>query len=240
MRTAIIADIHGNDVAFEAVMKDLKNHQINSVIFLGDLIAKGPQPQEVYDRMAHIKPLVWLKGNTDAWLDDALLSVLPTTEKEKRLLSYYNYMSHHLVGKSMDDIIKKKIMMVTHLGHYEVMCVHGTPKDVSSGIDLSINKEVMKKELSDVEATVILCAHTHKMMDGYLGAHRIINPGAIGLCNDSDDQRASYVVIDTSSGFQVEQYKVAYDIEKVIAIAVERDFPDVEIYETLLTKTYKG
>ena len=54
MRIAIISDIHGNLVALEAVLNDLKPEHIDRIVCLGDVVSGGPQPGEV---IAHLKTL---------------------------------------------------------------------------------------------------------------------------------------------------------------------------------------
>src|SRR5207253_3035388 len=67
MRVAILSDIHGNDVAFEAVMADLEAHPVDRLVCLGDCVQGGPQPAEVMSRLRAIAcPTVM--GNADAWL----------------------------------------------------------------------------------------------------------------------------------------------------------------------------
>ena len=40
-KIAIISDIHGNLESFKAVLKDIKEKNIDKIICLGDIIAKG-------------------------------------------------------------------------------------------------------------------------------------------------------------------------------------------------------
>ena len=42
MRIAIISDIHGNAVALEAVLNDLKTESIDHIVCLGDTVSDGP------------------------------------------------------------------------------------------------------------------------------------------------------------------------------------------------------
>ena len=44
MRLAIFSDIHGNDFAFETVEVDIKKHNVDQLVCLGDAIQGGPQP----------------------------------------------------------------------------------------------------------------------------------------------------------------------------------------------------
>jgi len=63
MRIAIIADIHGNLTALEAVLADLEDTGADRVVCLGDVAATGPQPHETVARLRALGcPVVM--GNT--------------------------------------------------------------------------------------------------------------------------------------------------------------------------------
>ena len=47
MRIAIIADIHANYQALQAVLADIDRQNIDEIISLGDNVGYGPQPDEV-------------------------------------------------------------------------------------------------------------------------------------------------------------------------------------------------
>ena len=67
MRLALISDIHGNNVALEAVLTAISTRAIAQVICLGDVASTGPQPYEVIKRLREMScPVVM--GNMDAWL----------------------------------------------------------------------------------------------------------------------------------------------------------------------------
>src|SRR5690348_16031247 len=67
MRIALVSDIHGNLVAFNAVHDDLAGERIDQIICLGDVAAFGPQPAEVVARLRDLGcPVVM--GVTDTTL----------------------------------------------------------------------------------------------------------------------------------------------------------------------------
>src|SRR5262245_15772728 len=67
MRIAVFSDMHGNDVAFEAVEADIQKQNIDQLVCLGDAIQGGPQPAEVVQRLRRLGcPVVM--GNADAWM----------------------------------------------------------------------------------------------------------------------------------------------------------------------------
>ena len=64
MRIAIISDIHGNFVALETVLNDLKAEHIDRIVCLGDVTSGGPQPGEVIAQLKTLNcPVVM--GNMD-------------------------------------------------------------------------------------------------------------------------------------------------------------------------------
>src|SRR4029079_1573854 len=67
MRIATISDMHGNNIAFDAVLADLQGQSVDQIVCLGDAIQGGPQPAEVVARLRDLGcPVVM--GNADAWL----------------------------------------------------------------------------------------------------------------------------------------------------------------------------
>jgi Icc-related predicted phosphoesterase len=67
MRIAIVADVHGNLTAFEAVVTDIGRRAPDLVVQGGDLALMGPRPAQVIDR---VRELGWpgVVGNTDELL----------------------------------------------------------------------------------------------------------------------------------------------------------------------------
>ncbi len=65
MRIAIISDIHGNHIAFEAVMQDLRQQPpVNQLVIAGDLCLNGPCPKQVLEHVQSLDCPV-IQGNTD-------------------------------------------------------------------------------------------------------------------------------------------------------------------------------
>src|SRR5947209_20626092 len=67
MRIAIISDIHGNAVALAAVLDDVQQASVDSIVCLGDAIQGGAQPAQVLARLRALAcPIVM--GNADHFL----------------------------------------------------------------------------------------------------------------------------------------------------------------------------
>jgi putative phosphoesterase len=71
MRAAVLADIHGNLPALEAVLGEVASASVDVIVLNGDL-ADGPMPAETLDRLEELgERAIWVRGNTDRWLAEA-------------------------------------------------------------------------------------------------------------------------------------------------------------------------
>src|SRR5436190_23119873 len=67
MRIALVSDVHGNDVAFAAVVSELELVAPDAVVSLGDVAQGGPEPSATLDRLATLDTRA-VMGNSDAFL----------------------------------------------------------------------------------------------------------------------------------------------------------------------------
>lgn len=63
-RVAILADIHGNLPALQAVLASMKEQGLTHAIVLGDIVGYGPFPGECVDLLCG-RPWIFLRGNHD-------------------------------------------------------------------------------------------------------------------------------------------------------------------------------
>jgi predicted phosphodiesterase len=71
MRLAILADIHGNVLALEAVLTDLEHRRVDEVVNLGDCVSGPLWPRETAQLLMRLD---WrtVRGNHDRWVTDWL------------------------------------------------------------------------------------------------------------------------------------------------------------------------
>jgi predicted phosphodiesterase len=68
MKLGVVADVHGNDVALRAVLKDADRFAMNRWWALGDLVLFGPRPAEVLELLQELPGVGMLRGNTDRYV----------------------------------------------------------------------------------------------------------------------------------------------------------------------------
>ena len=66
---AVIADIHGNVAALNAVLEDLQSQPYDSLVVAGDLVLNGPRPVESLDTIRNLGART-LYGNADLFVFD--------------------------------------------------------------------------------------------------------------------------------------------------------------------------
>src|SRR5262245_6200400 len=69
---AILADIHGNLAALDAVLADLASQPHDALVLAGDLLANGPWPAETLSRIQSLDGRI-LYGN----MDEAIVNATP-------------------------------------------------------------------------------------------------------------------------------------------------------------------
>ena len=237
MRIAVISDVHGNNAAFKEVISDIKKQGINHIVFLGDLVMVGPEPNLVINMLKALNPLCWLKGNTDIWLDEMSGDWAPSTEKEIELDQYYQYAKSRLNKDEIEYILGRPITKVIEYMGNSILCVHGSPRAVNEIMDYRVPLGYLTQMIEGVKEDIIICGHSHVP---YVGEHNdkyIFNVGSIGKPLDGDN-RASYGIISLKSEAkpEFEIRRIHYPIPEIVSLAKVRDFPYVEKFETVLTR----
>jgi predicted phosphodiesterase len=64
MRYALLSDVQGNIEALEAVIEDIDRKGITDMVFLGDAVGYGPNPNECIELLVK-KSKILLAGNHD-------------------------------------------------------------------------------------------------------------------------------------------------------------------------------
>jgi diadenosine tetraphosphatase ApaH/serine/threonine PP2A family protein phosphatase len=64
LKFAILSDIHGNLEAFQAVLDDMNQQELRSILFLGDIVGYGANPRECIDLLRD-KTQTIIAGNHD-------------------------------------------------------------------------------------------------------------------------------------------------------------------------------
>jgi len=180
LRIGLIADIHGNVVALEAVLTELAREPVDRLICLGDVAAIGPHPREVIARLRTLGCPVTM-GNTDAWLF-APPTLAGASERVRLMLDITHWNAQQL---STDDLAYVRAFPLTVEIALDdgglLLCYHGSPRSFDDVLAATTPDQEVARLLAGVQATVLVGGHTHiQMVRRYEDVH-LINVGSVGL-----------------------------------------------------------
>ena len=211
MRVAIIADIHGNALALDAVLSDLERGGYDHLVCLGDAIQGGPQPAVVVDRLRVLGcPVVM--GNADAYLlSDEDTDDEPMGDARRRRLSETRDWSlARLADADRAFIAAFPMEIVIDLPDgLRLRCAHGTPRSFDEILLPDSPDAAFIAPLAPDGRTVYTGGHTHvQFVRHFPDRTFFFNPGSVGLAWRHGqpegilhaDPWAEYAVLDIAAG----------------------------------------
>ncbi|MCU0887434.1 MAG: metallophosphatase family protein [Rubritepida sp.] len=191
MRLAVIADIHGNRLALEAVCAEIAAAAPDLVIELGDA-ASGPLwPAETLERLAALDAIA-LRGNHDRWVAEAAgPDGLGTTDA----------FTWRQLSPAARARLGARPMAWRDAG---ILAMHALPADDMTYLLHEVTAHgVRERAVQDVAAllpppageTLVLTAHTHRAHMARLPDGRLVlNPGSVGQPGYRDDTPFPHVM----------------------------------------------
>lgn len=233
MRLAFIADIHGNAVALDAVLEDIKQRNIDKLFILGDLSYRGPEPQRSIDIIKSLNVGV-IKGNADEWI----VRGVKDGEVPKNVLSMMNMEREWtLANLNNEDVEYLKDLpneLKLTFNQIKIHAFHATPINLFDAIQPDESSEVMKKNLITNDSDIFIYGHIHKPYVRFINGKCIINTGSVGLPFDGLD-KASYALIDTKvNSFEASVVRVGYEVKEVVKQFEGSDYPNKELMVNIL------
>lgn len=238
MRLGVLADIHGNLAALEAVLADGVALGVERWWVLGDLVLFGPRPVEVLDRLLGLPEAALISGNTDRyvltgaqpWPHETPADAVGDLDLVERLASMagaIGWTRGALVQAGVLDALRG-LPTDVHLRLEDgtvLRGVHASPgHDDGPGIDNRHSDDQLAQLLESCGAGTVVGGHTHDPTDRTVGRVRALNPGSVGMPHS---HHARWLFLESSSeGLHADLRSVRYDIEGVVADLQARGYPN--------------
>ena len=224
MKIVVLADLHGNMVATEAMERELDRIQPDDIWFLGDAVGKGPESDQTVDWVRkHCRH--WIAGN---W--DRVLTMYP---------DYNAFVIQQIGQERLDWLNSLPLEDELEISGIRFRLVHGRfldPMYVSDDPDEKLRAGFRFHD-GRPEAGSLICADTHTpfirpLEDGY-----VINTGSVG--NNLGVPRAHALLLEGEKGpgpLGITILSVPYDNR----LAAERaelypGLPKKEVYQQEVT-----
>jgi len=250
-KIAVISDIHGNLVALNEVLKDIKERGVDRIICLGDIVGKGPKPKESLDIIREKCHYV-VKGNVDEFcaMDEANTVLRKWTQVR-------------LDKARREYIMNLPITVEFYMSGSYIRLFHASPQGIHNKI---YPHDPMEKRLKlfenteytgDIEPDIIGYGEVHTSFVQRLCNKTIFNAGSVGNPlelnlgegggNTMETTQASYAILEGYYGcreikpFSIQLIRVPYDIELAVQQAKEENIPQLKEYIVELRKgIYRG
>jgi putative phosphoesterase len=178
MKLALISDLHGNEVALEAVLASIRRGGADRIACLGDVATLGVRPREVLGRLRDLGCLC-IMGNHDEFLLEPHM--------------VYDYSEAPIVAAAVDwcrDRLSADDLAFVRgferrrevdLGTGKLLLFHGSPRSHMENLLATTPPDELDELLGGETATVMAGGHTHLQL---LRQHRgalLVNPGSVGM-----------------------------------------------------------
>lgn len=219
MRLAIIADIHGNIHALDAVLADVARQGVDQIVINGDLVNRGPNNVEVLKRLIGQGYLITLGNHDDLlrkWADrDPEISADWYTDP---FWEGMEWSAEQLRGTPYLDALRD--LPMTHRVEVpnapRLLIAHGSPRHYRDGYAF-LSDEQLQPILADNPADILIGSHIHRPFERTLGQHTLINTGAAGAPFNGD-WRAQYLLVTLRDGqWEWSHQAVPYDQSAALA-----------------------
>lgn len=215
MRIAVIADIHGNLPALQAVLTDIETRQVDKVFCLGDLVGYGPWPNEVIDLLQK-SSIPCLQGNYDEGVGEELMACgcdFPTEEAAREGGISLNWSIDVTTEENKAWLRALPKTLAVSLGGYQMLLVHGSPRKNNEYLTFDFPVDQILQFLTESGADIIVCGHTHLPYHRQLGDKHIINAGSAGKPKHGNPN-VLYQLLELGKQVTVTTVEVAYDWAK--------------------------
>lgn len=181
MRVAALYDIHGNLPGLEATLREVHDARVDLVVVGGDVLP-GPMPRETLARLMALEiPVRFIHGNGERIVATHLaagdISEVPQAHHE-----VIEWTARQLTADQRQAIARWPStydLDIPELGH--TLFCHATPRSDSEIFTRVTADERLAVVLSDINASVVVCGHTHMQFDRMVGHRRVINAGSVGM-----------------------------------------------------------
>ena len=226
MRLAVIADIHGNVLALDAVLADVAGRGADRIVNLGDCVSGPLWPRETCERLMPLG-LATVRGNHDRWVGDGDPAAMGPSDR-------------YAFG-ALDEAARRWLRELPPGLTFEaegvtVRAFHARPdddnaylaEDVVGGKLASVDGAILAGRLGTAaSAGLVLCGHSHQPRLLHVAATGavLVNPGSVGAAayddptppqphvSEAGSPHARYAMVSIEAGVvtAVEMIAVVYD-----------------------------
>ncbi|WP_342558940.1 metallophosphoesterase family protein [Metasolibacillus sp. FSL K6-0083] len=232
MQFALLADIHGNAQALQAVLQNIEERGIEKIYCTGDLIGIGHQTNEVLQLLSMLPHCEIVSGNHDEGVL-AIARKQPYPKSHAAIREHHEWIAQQLdtvfipflqqLPRTLDRMLNSQRFLFTHYA------LKGANIPFHHDPFASIHEpslENMEKMFSGYPIYNCICFGHHHPQHYFKNNKTIyINPGALGCSNKN---KAKYAICTIDTSIHWDFIEVAYDYAQYIEDFKQTNIPDKE------------
>jgi predicted phosphodiesterase len=221
-RVAALYDIHGNLPALEAVLRDVRNEDVDRIVVGGDVMP-GPMPKESLECLLDLNvPVQFIQGNGDRVVLGKMRGVEPE-EVPPPFREVIRWVAARLTpGDGHLLAAWGKTLRLDLPGLGRVLFCHATPRSDTEIFSRLTPDEDLVRILGEQDASLIVCGHTHMQFDRTIGKVRVVNAGSVGM--PFGKPGAYWLLL----GSNVELRRTEYDLEAAAERVRRTTYPQAD------------
>src|SRR6266566_1212512 len=225
MRAAVIADIHGNQIALEAVLQDLAQQAaVDHLVIAGDLCLNGPCPRQALETVRGLHCPV-IQGNVDAEIDTK------SVEKGEKNRGTVGWTCEQIGQPGIDYLASLPFShRIANPNGSDLLIVHANPLNLEDAIFPNAPDSDLEYLLGSIEPTVgaLAFGHLHIAYTRHWRHLLLADVASCGLPRD-EDLRAAYGILTWQDAtWNAEIRRVPYDVKEVVKQIKTCGIPNVE------------
>jgi putative phosphoesterase len=218
MKLGVIADIHGNALALEAVLTAARDANVTQWICCGDLIGYYYQPERVLSLLGELN-FTAVRGNHEDLLNNALNDPASASHIRGQYGSGIKFARENLSDIQIDFLHNLPKQQYLTFGAAKLLLCHGSPWDTNYYIYPDATEDCFSR-CAETGVDYLVLGHTHYPMAKRFGKTMIFNPGSVGQPRNGN-AGAAWAFLDTETGkfeHRIETYDISYIEEQARTI----------------------
>ena len=243
-RIAVLSDIHGNDLALEAVVKAIRKERPDAVLVAGDLVLNGPAPAATIDALRALEAdgALIVSGNTDIAVGDFDYGAAFPQYQDgvPDAITIAAEWAHDELSDDQLDWLRRLPAERRRRADDGslVLVVHGSPGSQTRGFDQALDANVIFERAALTDARVLCVGHTHVPEIRDLGWKVIVNAGSAGYVFDGEPTATWALVTIEDGAVRGEIRRAEFDALAVANAISARGLPG-DVYRAATVRTGK-
>lgn len=231
MKIAILADVHANICALEAVINDCTRQSVEHFLVAGDLVGYYYWPHEVVQRLMSDSRITCIRGNHEDMLSEAIRNDAAAKRYRQKYGSGFDVCRSLMSDTEMRWLLNLPANVQLSLGGVQFSVHHGSPEAIDEYVYPDSSAEDLARCYTDAYCTIL--GHTHHPFMHHDSSRILLNPGSVGQPRDLGGY-ASFATFDTANG-AVQFKRVPFDTN-VIIDAVKAKDPKLQYLQKIMTR----